>query len=139
MNTLLNKNRGFTLVEVLLSITILSIVILVVSSVLANNATYTKMADNKLPAIQIANSILQVYQQKSFTDLEPEIGKKEQVNIQDVLGLDSSSEVSQYKAYVEISKNEDSRLTNRLLLVKVSVETNGDSGNATELEGYVKQ
>ncbi|KHD86890.1 type IV pilus modification PilV family protein [Heyndrickxia ginsengihumi] len=139
MNTLLNKNRGFTLVEVLLSITILSIVILVVGSVLANNATYTKMADNKLPAIQIANSILQVYQQKSFTDLEPEIGKKEQVNIQDVLGLDSSSEVSQYKAYVEISKNEDSRLTNRLLLVKVSVETNGDSGNATELEGYVKQ
>lgn len=44
--TLFKNSRGFTLVEVLASITILAIVMLTVGAILANNAGVTKKADD---------------------------------------------------------------------------------------------
>lgn len=61
---LFKNNRGFTLVEVLASITILAIVMLTVGSILANNAGVTKKADDSLSALQIATGILRAYQKK---------------------------------------------------------------------------
>ncbi|KWZ84174.1 prepilin-type cleavage/methylation protein [Heyndrickxia coagulans] len=43
---LFKNSRGFTLVEVLASITILAIVMLTVGAILANNAGVTKKADD---------------------------------------------------------------------------------------------
>lgn len=63
---LFKNSRGFTLVEVLASITILAIVMLTVGAILANNAGVTKKADDSLSALQIATGILRAYQKKTL-------------------------------------------------------------------------
>ncbi|WP_018660951.1 PulJ/GspJ family protein [Heyndrickxia acidiproducens] len=137
MKQLILKSRGFTLVEVLLSITILGMVILVAGSVLANHAGHTRMAEEKLSGIQLANSILRAYQKKSFSEIEAKVGTTETVDIKSLLGTDAA-EVSYFTAMATISKPADSRLSNRLLLVKITVKSSRDQ-QTDEVEGYVKQ
>lgn len=62
----------------------------------------------------------------------------QQADIQSVLGLDSAAEISGYKAYVSVSLPADSSLFDRLLLVKVKVDT-GNGPKPVEVKGYVKK
>lgn len=135
---LFKNSRGFTLVEVLASITILAIVMLTVGAILANNAGVTKKADDSLSALQIATGILRAYQKKNFNEVQQMANTTQQADIQSVLGLDSAAEISGYKAYVSVSLPADSSLSDRLLLVKVKVDT-GNNPKPVEVKGYVKK
>lgn len=134
MKKILNE-KGISLVEVLASIVIISIIFSVASSYILSSAQYTKSLSNKYTAVQMAESILNVYKDMEYSSLESKTGSTENVNIQDILGLAEMD--GNFTATFAVAKHTDYKLRDRVLLLTVKVYTM-DNGvkKETILEGY---
>lgn len=138
MNTSLKNSKGFTLIEVLASIVLISILLMLVSTYFVNSYQQNKNLSKNFDSIQICQSLLDVYKTKEFSELEKDVGKSLSIDatgIKTELQLDASTKIN-YSAKITIKKHPS--LSNRILVLTVSVSS-VDGKNTTSLEGYVRK
>ncbi|WP_191560709.1 prepilin-type N-terminal cleavage/methylation domain-containing protein [Metabacillus idriensis] len=147
-----SKQSGFTLIEVLASIVILTIMFSVLSGFFVNSASYSNTFDKKLSAVQLSKSLLESYQKEGFEEGIKNIDKvpKELTGsaIGEKLGLtEEMIDTSAFTSTVEFSHPDlktnpdlNPALVKRLLLIKVTVsDKRGTASSSSELEGYVRK
>ncbi|WLR56180.1 prepilin-type N-terminal cleavage/methylation domain-containing protein [Mesobacillus subterraneus] len=132
----LSNEKGISLIEVLASIVIISIIFSVVSSYILSSAQHTKSMSNKYTAVQLAESLLNVYKDMEYSFLQSKTGATENINIQATLGLDNQVDRN-YSATLSVARHNNYKLSDRVLLLTVKVYTmeNGVK-KETILEGY---
>lgn len=132
----LSNQKGISLIEVLASIVIISIIFSVVSSYIISSAQHTKSMSNKFTAVQLAESLLNIYKEMEYPVLDSKTGTTETVNIHDTIGLETQLE-GDYSATLSVARHHDYKLRDRVLLLTVKVYSmeNGVK-KETILEGY---
>ncbi|WP_180954688.1 type II secretion system protein [Bacillus sp. V5-8f] len=146
------SNTGFTLIEILVSITILGIVITIFSAVFSNSVTFSTKTEDKFSAVNIAERILYnttnnesvinylVHNtNQSFTGIERFLGLPEDPDHPNYY----SYEINNKSYYPDISVSQSFKERN-LNLFKVKVEilmfegTEEPPKKITEVYGYLK-
>ncbi|MGG4491685.1 type IV pilus modification PilV family protein [Metabacillus idriensis] len=149
MKKAFKKEQGFTLIEVLASIVILTIMFSVLSSFFVNSASYSNSFDKKLNSVQLSKSLLEKFQAEGFEAAQKRLqtGSKSlsSAEINSVLELSEDFVPVTYEAKIEyftISRHDepvmDPALLSRFILIKVTV-SNKDGKSEAELEGYVRK
>lgn len=77
MKTAFKKERGFTLIEVLASIVILTIMFSVLSSFFVNSASYSNSFDKNITSQQLSKSLLEAYQAEGFIEAKRKLSTRE--------------------------------------------------------------
>ena len=149
---LLKKDRGFTLLEVLLAIAILSIIFTAVMGFFSQSFTYTKQNESKTVGINFARNVLNYIEHQDFekmkglsvNEVEVELdadscssksdGKEFLINCNAI--LNSKINNVEYDAKVLINPEGKTELTNFLIPVTVEVQWNDKT---VEVEGVVKK
>lgn len=146
----LRTSRGFTLIEVLLSLTILGIVLTSTMSFFSQAYTYTKMNENKTVGINVARNVLYYMEQLEFDKVFKYV-EDNSFTAQDI-PIDCDSTVIQNKDVCEgifntslnnedftttVSVNFHESLKEYLIPVKVKVEWG--ENNSAEVEGVIKK
>ena len=149
---LLKKDRGFTLLEVLLAIAILSIMFTAVMGFFSQSFTYTKQNESKTVGINFARNVLNYIEHQDFekmkglsvNEVEVELdadscssksdGKEFLINCNAI--LNSKINNVEYDAKVLINPEGKTELTNFLIPVTVEVQWNDKT---VEVEGVVKK
>jgi prepilin-type N-terminal cleavage/methylation domain-containing protein len=132
------NNKGFTLMEVLASIVLISLIFIIVGAYFTNSFKTSASISTKYSAVQLAENLLDQYQSMKFTDLEAKAGKTESINIESILNADA--DFSDYSAKITVSRHSSPALSSRLLLLKVMVYPSKEgSGKQTVLEGYIRK
>ncbi|MBM7620467.1 prepilin-type N-terminal cleavage/methylation domain-containing protein [Bacillus tianshenii] len=70
MKQIIEKNGGFTLIEVLVSITIFSIILLGMMTFFTNGLTYVKENESKTVATQVARNVMNYMEKQDFGTFE---------------------------------------------------------------------
>ena len=132
-----SNQSGFSIIEVLVSILLISILFTIIGAYFVNSNQQSNIISKQYSAIQLADSLLNSYKKMSFPDLAQRVGTSEKINIQSQLQMDPSFDYGSYSAQVEFQKHPDLQLQNRLIVIKVTVfsEVNGIK-KQTSLEGY---
>ena len=145
--------RGFTLVEVLLSVTILGIIFLSVLALFNNTYDYSKRNDSKTVGINVARNVLNYIENQDFSTINHAyfLGSAGLDKLQitrdtcnkSPLPADSCENMLQtvvnkvtYRATVTLTKHQDSDLQNYLIPVEVKIIWNG---RETSVEGVLKK
>ena len=153
-----NKNifyieRGFTLIEVLLSVTILGIIFLSILALFNNTYDYTKRNESKTVGINVARNVLNYIENQDFkttkeTFFENSPSRTEvQITKEDCKNspfpADSCETMLQtvinnvtYDATVTLKKHQDIELQNYLIPVEVKINWND---RETSVEGVLKK
>ncbi|OXT18940.1 hypothetical protein B9K06_00870 [Bacillus sp. OG2] len=132
------NNKGFTLMEVLASIVLISIIFVIVGAYFTNSFKTSASISTKYSAVQLAESLLDQYQSMKFTDLEAKAGQTESIDIENTLNADA--DFSAYDAEITITRHSSPSLGHRLLLLKVVVSSGKEGlGKQTALEGYIRK
>ncbi len=147
-----SKQSGFTLIEVLASIVILTIMFSALSGFFVNSASYSNTFDKKLSSVQLSKSLLETYQKEGYEEGIKNIEKapKELSGsaIGEKLGLtEKMIDTSAYTSTIEFSRPDlttnpelNPALVNRLLLIKVTVSDQSETAtSSSELEGYIRK
>lgn len=141
-----SKQSGFTLIEVLASIVILTIMFSALSGFFVNSASYSNTFDKKLTAVQLSKSLLESYQAKGFKEALMNIGKPKIEltgdQIAQELGLSEQlTEINNFNATISFNYPDKSRIqTDKLIKTTVTVYSiPKNSSTISELEGYVKK
>ncbi|WP_165352529.1 type IV pilus modification PilV family protein [Bacillus infantis] len=138
MKKFLNNNKGFTLMEVLASIVLISLIFIIVGAYFTNSFKTSASISKKYSAVQLAENLLDQYQAMKFTDLEAKTGKTESIDIQSILNADA--DFSDYDAKITVSRHSSPALSSRLLLLKIMVyQSKEGPGKQTVLEGYIRK
>ncbi|WP_180953697.1 prepilin-type N-terminal cleavage/methylation domain-containing protein [Bacillus sp. T33-2] len=135
MNNHLNQ-KGISLVEVLASIVIISILFSIISSYIVSSYKHSSSISNKYSSVQIAESILEVYKAKDYSELRDLVDNGiETIDIIEVLELDVNTDIGSLIATVNIEQSIEQ--PDRLLVVQVTViSTENDVQKETELKGF---
>ena len=151
---LLKKERGFTLLEVLLAIAILSIMFTAVMGFFSQSFTYTKQNESKTVGINFARNVLNYIEHQDFEKMKGLSINEDEDEV--VLDADSCSSKSdgkeflinctailnskinnvEYDAKVSINPEGKTELTDFLIPVTVEVKWNDKT---VEVEGVVKK
>lgn len=135
-NKIFNQN-GFSLIEVLASLVIISILFSIISAYFISSYQQSSSISSKYSAIQLAESLLGSYKKMEFADLSAKIGKTEVIDIPNQLQIDPNFSIGSFTAKVAFQKHPDVTLQDRLIVIKVTVTSkeNGISKD-TSLEGF---
>ncbi|WP_035207227.1 type II secretion system protein [Metabacillus indicus] len=140
MKKALQKEQGFTLIEVLASIVILTIMFSVLSSFFVNSASYSNSFDKKLNAVQLSKSLLQIYQAEGFSEAEKKIGSTVNLQPSELLEkLDLTNEVlsdGDYTADVKFFKSDG--VSDRLITIEITVASASKKVSST-IKGHVRK
>lgn len=152
----LRNNRGFTLLEVLLSLTILGIVLTSTMTFFSQAYSYTKINEDKTVGINVARNVLYYFEQQEFDKFRDAFGLNPDNDIHDervVLKVDSCNnpvftqsvcegffltEINNviFEATVTIREHSDDDLRAYLFPVEVTVFWGKDS--SAVVEGVIK-
>jgi prepilin-type N-terminal cleavage/methylation domain-containing protein len=138
MKNTFKNTKGFTLIEVLASIVLVSIILMLVGTYFVNSYKQNHDLSRNFNSIQICQSLLEVYRAKEFADLEKSDGKKltlDKPDIKNELQFDDTTEMP-YLAEINIDRHPN--LPNKILILTISVYSE-DGKNRTSLEGYVRK
>ena len=145
---LLKKDRGFTLLEVLLAIAILSIMFTAVMGFFSQSFTYTKQNESKTVGINFARNVLNYIEHQDFEKMKAlKVGNLHGGNCSSVSDgdgflvncnkiLNSKINNVEYDAKVLINPEGKTELTNFLIPITVEVKWNDKT---VEVEGVVKK
>ncbi|UGB29692.1 MULTISPECIES: type IV pilus modification PilV family protein [Bacillaceae] len=160
---LFTYNKGFTLIEVLLSIVIFSILTLGMLALFSQAMTYTQKSENDTLGVYAARNMLNFMEQQSFNTIKKDYvdaltdeGEGSTVMITNevcpIWFNGDSDEIKkkrercyitfspnlnnrQLNVSVELKKHTDSTLQTSLIPMKILVEW--DEGNESSLEGFI--
>jgi type II secretory pathway pseudopilin PulG len=96
--------QGISLNEVLASFVIISILFLITNAYFINSNNESASLSKKYSAVQIADSLLDIYKSMNYSDLYNKIGTTDQIDIKSMLQLDPATDISSYSATAVISK-----------------------------------
>lgn len=134
----MRNNRGFTLVEVLASIVIIFILFTLISNYFIKSYEQSNYLNREYTSTQLCESLLKVYRSKPYSTLIDDIGTTKEIsNIEEVLQLDSTEKLDGYSATVQIQNHPDDKLTERAIIVIISVSQHGKE--PIVLEGIVRK
>ncbi len=153
-----NKNifyieRGFTLVEVLLSVTILGIIFLSIVALFNNTYDYSKRNESKTVGINVARNVLNYIENQDFNTIKntyfPTNGGTEEIKItrsscdKSPLPADSCENMLKtvvnnvtFEATITLTKHPEANLQNYLIPVEVKINWND---RETSVEGVLKK
>jgi prepilin-type N-terminal cleavage/methylation domain-containing protein len=153
-----NKNifyieRGFTLVEVLLSITILGIIFLSILALFNNTYDYSKRNESKTVGINVARNVLNYIENQDFNTIKHTYfatnGGTEEIKItrsscnKSPFPADSCGNMLKtvvnnvtFEATVTLKKHPEAALQNYLIPVEVKIKWND---RETSVEGVLKK
>ena len=147
------SERGFTLVEVLLSVTILGIIFLSALALFNNTYDYTKRNQSKTVGINVARNVLNYIEKQDFQTIKKSYFDSSPSTTEVRITKDSckntpfSAESCEnmlqtvvnnvtYEATVTLTKHHDQDLQNYLIPVNVKIHWNG---RETSVEGVLKK
>lgn len=151
-NKYFKNESGLTLIEVLLSITILGIVLTSFLSFFNQAYSYTKMNEDKTVGINVARNVLYYFEQQDFTSIEklylsgdnpPPVNLKKENCSDSVFDLDVckgffSTEINNTEFETEVTLQRHPKLAEYLIPVTVTVRWDEDKKSAT-VEGVIKK
>ncbi|KGX93620.1 hypothetical protein N781_10530 [Pontibacillus halophilus JSM 076056 = DSM 19796] len=134
------NEQGLTLVEVLASMTLLSVIFIVISAFVVNSFTFSSAINRDYTTLQISDSLLEYYKSENFSKLQDEVGKTIQLDtpaIKQTLKMDASTDIGKLNSSITITKHSNPSLQNRLLHIEVTVSsTQNRNTQQTTVEGY---
>ena len=153
-NNYLKNERGLTLLEVLLSITILGIVLMSFLSFFSQAYSYTKKNEDKTVGINVARNVLYYFEQQDFDRIDkayfPEVeefeikcddklpGSEETVFEPSVCENFVSTKINNTEFTTTVKLKEHESLNEYLIPVKISV-TWGQPEQTAFVEGVIKK
>ncbi|MFT4412808.1 type IV pilus modification PilV family protein [Fredinandcohnia humi] len=156
-NNFSNSNKGFSLIEVLVSLSILSIVIVSMLGFFTQAFSYTQKNEDKTLGLYVARNMLVYMERQSFTKiletyLPPDSSETIEITNENCNDIHSSGDYVfdefcsdmfsstfnnvDYKIKIDIRHHEDTNLGNYIIPTSVSVTWNDQ--NEVVLEGYIK-
>lgn len=135
------SNKGLSLVELLVSIVLISILLTVAATYFVNSSKQNSTITKNYDSIQLCRSLLDVYKGKDPSELEDilkngtgtkTLGKND---IKAELGL---TEELPFHAKVQVKEHPDSLLKNKIFIVTITVQSENGK-KQTALEGYVRK
>lgn len=143
MKKALQKEQGFTLIEVLASIVILTIMFSVMSSFFVNSASYSNSFDKNITSQQLCKSLLEAYQAEGFIEARRKINTREVLTpdiMRQKLALDEDAfSLSGYSADVSFREPSQANLRGKLVEISVTVTNRDGISSSSTLEGYVRK
>ncbi len=145
--------RGFTLVEVLLSVTILGIIFLSILALFHNTYDYSKRNESKTVGINVARNVLNYIENQDFITIKnkyfPNSSAPEEILItrdsckNSPFPADSCENMFEtiinnvtYEATVTLKKHQETDLQNYLIPIEVKINWNN---RETRVEGVLKK
>lgn len=143
------NDRGFTLLEVLLSITILSIVIISFLAFFNQAYSYTKQNEDKTVFINVARNVLYYMEQQDYAEMNTYLGtdSTKEITSDDCTKLTLragncgdffASEVNSIPVTTTVQLNKHDELSDHLISVTVFVKWN-DNKREASVEGVIKK
>lgn len=126
--------KGFSLIEVLASIVLVSVILMLVSSYFVKSMQHNSTLTNNYSSLQLCESLLSVYKSKDYSVLEKEMNKTLDIDINNELHLEPSTNLP-FTAEVTIKKHASLA---ELLVIYVTVYTTNGKKSAS-LEGYLRK
>ncbi|WP_411333522.1 type II secretion system protein J [Metabacillus indicus] len=143
MKKALQKEQGFTLIEVLASIIILTIMFSVLSSFFVNSASYSNSFDKNITSQQLSKSLLEAYQAEGFIEAKRKINTGENLApdvIKQKLALhEDAFSLNGYSANVSFREPSQANLRGKLVEISVTVTNRDGISSSSTLEGYVRK
>ncbi|MFD1018924.1 type IV pilus modification PilV family protein [Thalassobacillus hwangdonensis] len=136
MFIIVNNERGFSLVEVLVAFSLLIIIFSLIGSLVVNSVSQSSRIDDRFSAVELADSLLDTYQNFSFEELENMTGNEESIDIMTSLEL---TEEPPYEAFVKIMQHDNPELQDRLLVITITVTPTSSTNNSVTLEGLKRK
>lgn len=145
------NSRGFTLLEVLLAISIFSVALLLFSAYFVNSFTISKTGDRELVAMNLARQIAEQYKKVDYDDLDDEIDEEKEPLTVDINGTTYEARVKLEKLslakLIELPENEHmiQRLNNssteksRPILIAIHINIEGSSHSLATIHTMVVQ
>ena len=130
---------GISLVEVLALVVLVSIIFSIFSSYILASVQNSKIISNKYNAVQIADSLMNVYLKKEYDELLPLAGSTVNIELEEMLGLDSGG-WDGYKATLTVEQHPESKLKDRILVLQVNVISTSNVGQKeSSIKGYKRK
>lgn len=130
------SEKGFTLIEILASISLITIIIIAISTFLINYANFTKILENKLTSVHVAEEIVTVIKNNDelaqllnrTNEYNTGCATPKQVSLNEVPSVSAIYELnnSQYRPTISICQSSDEE---QLDLYRVKVNIIDINGN----------
>ncbi|NRD80941.1 prepilin-type N-terminal cleavage/methylation domain-containing protein [Bacillus sp. BRMEA1] len=131
------SQKGFSLVEVLVALVIISILLSIISSYMLNSYKQSNMVKNNFTAEQLAQDLLNTYKTMDFSTLYNKLGTTEQVDIRNQLQIDNSVNLNNVSATAQFIKYPNPAISDRIIDIKIIVTyTSFGIQRQITLEGY---
>ncbi|GAA4075135.1 prepilin-type N-terminal cleavage/methylation domain-containing protein [Amphibacillus indicireducens] len=125
------SEKGFTLIEILASISLITIIIIAVSTSFINYANFTKILENKLTSVHVAEELVTVIKNSdelalllnTLNEDDPDWATPKQVLLTDLPSVSATYELnnSQYKPTIWICESTDEEKQLGLYRVKINI------------------
>lgn len=133
------NQKGISLIEVLASVVLVSIIFSIFSSYILASVQNTRTISNKYTAVQMADSLLNVYLKQDYDQLLPMDGYTTNIDLQDLLGL-SGEDVVGFKATLTVERHPNLELKDRVLLLRVDVRSSENGAQReSSIQGYKRK
>ncbi|MCA0982589.1 prepilin-type N-terminal cleavage/methylation domain-containing protein [Halobacillus yeomjeoni] len=132
------EEEGFSLVEVLVAMALLTITFIVSVHLVMNTVTQTTKINRSFSSVELADSILDAYQTMPSDEVKQGLNQTKSIDIASTLGLDADDRLTKYSAQVTVTEPATIELKEHLLKVEIIVESENLKDEPVELEGYVE-
>lgn len=133
------NQKGISLIEVLASVVLVSLIFSIFSSYILASVQNTRTISNKYTAVQIADSLMNVYLKQDYEELLPMAGYTTNVDLVNLLGI-SEKDMFGFKATLTVERHPNPELKGRVLLLRVDVRSSENGAQRrSSIRGYKRR